>query len=325
MEDVSLLYLDFTVTEDHMGVTETVELAPGGADKLVDNSNVAEYLEANLKYRLHERLKEQLLEMLKGFSEVVPEPLLSVFDFQEIELLLCGLPNIDMDDWIANTEYTGDFAGQGRSNKVVQWFWEVRIHPKTFRAFSWQQAHRTLALFCLRSSGGARNVARPAREALAIHDRHCRSACARIRVPARQRRQHPEVYLARREGGQGVPASTHMLQPVGYAHLQDEGRAATSPHTGHHHGGDGFRHRVTALPCSEFAPSGSQSFVAHDYVFCLSVLFTCDRAVLCIKTLFPPFQSGVLLSGVFAAFLINVRFVSRFWEKQHARKNQSIV
>jgi E3 ubiquitin-protein ligase NEDD4 len=127
MEDVSLLYLDFTVTEDHMGVTDTVELAPGGADKLVDNSNVAEYLEANLKYRLHERLKEQLLEMLKGFSEVVPEPLLSVFDFQEIELLLCGLPNIDMDDWIANTEYTGDFAAQGRNHKVVQWFWEVRI------------------------------------------------------------------------------------------------------------------------------------------------------------------------------------------------------
>lgn len=125
MEDVSMLYLDFTVTEDHMGITETVELVPGGAEKMVENSNVAEYLEANLKYRLHERLKEQLLELLKGFSEVVPEPLLSVFDFQEIELLLCGLPNIDMDDWIANTEYTGDFAAQGANHKVVQWFWEA--------------------------------------------------------------------------------------------------------------------------------------------------------------------------------------------------------
>ena len=38
---------------------------------------------------------------------MIPEPLLSVFDFQEIELLLHGLPNIEMDDWIANVEYTG--------------------------------------------------------------------------------------------------------------------------------------------------------------------------------------------------------------------------
>lgn len=46
------------------------------------------------------RIKGQLLEFLKGFYDVVPEPLLSVFDFQEVELLLHGLPNIDMDDWI---------------------------------------------------------------------------------------------------------------------------------------------------------------------------------------------------------------------------------
>lgn len=87
------------------------------------------------RYRLHERMKVQLLELLKGFTEVVPEPFLSVFDFQEIELLLCGLPNIDMDDWIVNSDYTGDFASQGRNHKVVQWFWEVRVSQKsTIRA-----------------------------------------------------------------------------------------------------------------------------------------------------------------------------------------------
>ena len=42
-----------------------------------------------------------------GFYDIVPEPLLSVFDFQELELLLHGLPNIDMDDWVKNTDYTG--------------------------------------------------------------------------------------------------------------------------------------------------------------------------------------------------------------------------
>ena len=43
---------------------------------------------------------------------MVPEPLLAVFDFQEVELLFHGLPNIDMDDWMRNTDYTGEFNGQ---------------------------------------------------------------------------------------------------------------------------------------------------------------------------------------------------------------------
>jgi hypothetical protein len=33
-----------------------------------------------------------------------------LLSLQEMELLLHGLPNIDMDDWVKNTEYTGEFA-----------------------------------------------------------------------------------------------------------------------------------------------------------------------------------------------------------------------
>ena len=106
------------------GVTDTVELVPGGADKMVTAENLPDYLQAQLKYKLLGRVKNQLSEMLRGFYDVVPEPLLSVFDFQELELLMHGLPNIDMDDWIANTDYSGDFAGQP-NNRVVLWFWEV--------------------------------------------------------------------------------------------------------------------------------------------------------------------------------------------------------
>jgi hypothetical protein len=36
------------------------------------------------------RIQEQLTEFLRGFYDIVPEPLLAVFDFQEVELLLHG-------------------------------------------------------------------------------------------------------------------------------------------------------------------------------------------------------------------------------------------
>jgi E3 ubiquitin-protein ligase NEDD4 len=57
---------------------------------------------------------------------------------------LCGLPEIDIEDWKRNTEYmdsayaenepnardsryTGDFERKGASHKVVKWFWEVVV------------------------------------------------------------------------------------------------------------------------------------------------------------------------------------------------------
>merc|ERR1712226_546309 len=101
------------------------ELVPGGSDKEVTNDNYPEYLEALLKYRMLDRVKPQLNELLLGFFDVIPEPLLTVFDFQELELLMCGMPTIDVEDWKANTEYSGYYEQLGEEHEVVQWFWEV--------------------------------------------------------------------------------------------------------------------------------------------------------------------------------------------------------
>ncbi|CAM9274334.1 unnamed protein product [Ectocarpus fasciculatus] len=134
LEDVSQLYLDFTVNEDQLGSTTEVSLVPGGADLTVTKENLNMYLDSQVKYRLMTRISGQLGELLRGFYEVVPEPLLSVFDFQELELLLHGMPVIDMDDWIRNSDYTGDFNGKP-NHHVVQWFWEtVKGYPDENKA-----------------------------------------------------------------------------------------------------------------------------------------------------------------------------------------------
>lgn len=119
------LCLDFTVTENFLGQSETVELVPDGANKTLAGDNLDAYLEANLRYRLCNRVKVQLRELLLGFYECVPEALLTIFDFQQLELLLCGMPNLDIKDWMAQTEYGGEFSRQGAQHRVVQWFWEV--------------------------------------------------------------------------------------------------------------------------------------------------------------------------------------------------------
>lgn len=42
-----------------------------------------------------------------GFWELVPRQLLAVFSDHELELLISGLPDIDVADLRANTEYSG--------------------------------------------------------------------------------------------------------------------------------------------------------------------------------------------------------------------------
>jgi E3 ubiquitin ligase SMURF1/2/E3 ubiquitin-protein ligase HUWE1 len=56
---------------------------------------------------------------------VVPKDALAVFDYQELDLLLSGVPDIDLDDWQRHTRYVGLFKKLGQKHPAVGWFWEV--------------------------------------------------------------------------------------------------------------------------------------------------------------------------------------------------------
>jgi len=120
-----ILCVNFTTAREILGEKEEVELVQGGANIEVTNENYSDYLEASLKYLLLDRVKPQLNELLLGFFDVIPEPLLAIFDFQELELLMCGLPHIDMEDWKMNTEYSGECEDIGSEHEVCQWFWGI--------------------------------------------------------------------------------------------------------------------------------------------------------------------------------------------------------
>lgn len=143
--DILSFGLDFTKTEFCMGAKISVDLIPNGSHVYLHNDNLAQYLEACLKYRMMEYDKPQLCELLLGFYDVIPEPLLTVFDFQELELFMCGLPEINIDDWKSNTIYTGDYefvqnndndddTDQQRKQQPFvlpdscMWFWDIVEH-----------------------------------------------------------------------------------------------------------------------------------------------------------------------------------------------------
>lgn len=125
MKDPSVMCLDFTVTEETLGERKDIKLVPNGDMKDVTSENISEYLEANLKYRMLNQVKPQTTELMLGFFDIIPEAALTVFDPNELELILCGLPTIDMNDWMNNIKYSGYYESKGKRHEVVKWFWEV--------------------------------------------------------------------------------------------------------------------------------------------------------------------------------------------------------
>jgi E3 ubiquitin-protein ligase NEDD4 len=86
----------FTTTEERFGELVTIELRPGGADVDVTEDNKKEYVEAVVEYRISKRVKEQFDSFMSGFSELIPQDLITVFDERELELLIGGMSEIDV-------------------------------------------------------------------------------------------------------------------------------------------------------------------------------------------------------------------------------------
>jgi len=121
--DVEALCLDFTTAVWEMGVTNQVELVENGANISVTSDNVEKYLSLMLRFVMLDRHHLQLSFLLKGFEEVVPQSLVSVFSAREFEAILSGMDTVDVDDWKTNTEYRGKYAKHGANHEVVDWFW----------------------------------------------------------------------------------------------------------------------------------------------------------------------------------------------------------
>jgi len=119
------LDLDFTVEVEHLGMRQTHELMPGGAKVAVTDANKHDYLRRRFKFRMLDSISEQLWQLLCGLYEVVPKEALSVFDYQELELLISGVPEIDLNDWKRHSRYVGLYKKTGPKHPVVKWFWEV--------------------------------------------------------------------------------------------------------------------------------------------------------------------------------------------------------
>lgn len=113
--------LVFAEEADYFGRKSLIELIPGGAHIKVDNENKREYVDLVAQHRMTTAIRGQIDAFLKGFWQVVPQSIIGLFNDHELELIMCGLPDVDVDDLQAHTIYENYTA----NTPVIRWFWEV--------------------------------------------------------------------------------------------------------------------------------------------------------------------------------------------------------
>ncbi|XP_031446818.1 NEDD4-like E3 ubiquitin-protein ligase WWP1 isoform X1 [Phasianus colchicus] len=114
------LEMYFCVDMELLGKVTSHELKSGGSNILVTEENKEEYIGLMAEWRFSRGVREQTKAFLDGFNEVVPLQWLHYFDEKELEVMLCGMQEVDLADWQRNTVY----RHYTRNSKQIMWFWQ---------------------------------------------------------------------------------------------------------------------------------------------------------------------------------------------------------
>uniref|UniRef100_A0A7N6FEU6 E3 ubiquitin-protein ligase n=1 Tax=Anabas testudineus TaxID=64144 RepID=A0A7N6FEU6_ANATE len=115
------LEMYFSVDMEILGKISSHDLKPDGANVLVTEENKEEYISLMAEWRFSRGVEGQTKAFLDGFNEVVPLQWLQYFDEKELEVMLCGMQEVDLQDWQRNTVY----RHYTRNSKQIIWFWQL--------------------------------------------------------------------------------------------------------------------------------------------------------------------------------------------------------
>ena len=99
----------------------SIDLIPGGSSILIDNENKDRYVELLWQWKTSKSCEQALKWIKTGINRVFAIRWLQMFSASELQLLISGLPTIDVIDWKENTTLEGYCS----NSKQMLWFWEV--------------------------------------------------------------------------------------------------------------------------------------------------------------------------------------------------------
>lgn len=113
-------YIVFETFTTSLSNGQTVELMDGGKAIDVTASNREKFISAVIGRRLNEAAK-QMEHLRRGLELIVEHRILSLFTWYDLERMICGDPNIDIELLRRHTVYQG---GISSSSATVKHFWK---------------------------------------------------------------------------------------------------------------------------------------------------------------------------------------------------------
>ena len=113
--------LTYSYNHDDLGEIKTVDLIENGRNIEVTEANKFDYVQRLCSSKLYDTIKLQIDALLKGFYDIIPQNLISIFTYRELELVISGMPTIDIRDWKNNTIY----ENYTEESDVIKNFWEI--------------------------------------------------------------------------------------------------------------------------------------------------------------------------------------------------------
>ena len=117
--DVDDIGLAFERTVEGLGQKYTKPLKEGGCDILVTNENKEEYIQLMINDVLYNQTKQQIDAIVTGFHEIIPVEEIKIFNSRELNLLICGLPEVSIDDLEANTQFEHPYSNNSPTIKAL--------------------------------------------------------------------------------------------------------------------------------------------------------------------------------------------------------------
>lgn len=120
--DVAEDYMQtFTVEVESFGHKQAVELLPGGTEIPVTSANRQQYVDLRVQFMLKTSIQSQLTAIRYGFQQVISQELMSLLTAEELELILCGTPDIDFNQ----IQQRSSYETYTRQSPQIEFFWEV--------------------------------------------------------------------------------------------------------------------------------------------------------------------------------------------------------
>ena len=100
---------------------QEIEIIPGGRNIFLNDSNKFLFIDKVIQTEVIRPYEEQIKAVQKGLHSIFEGVLEGIFSVEELNFLLSGQENIDINDWKENTIYKGCY---NQNHPVIKMFWE---------------------------------------------------------------------------------------------------------------------------------------------------------------------------------------------------------